>query len=200
MENKEEGQDAYPVRIDIPKIFYSDLTGGPITNCIYCEKELLKANSPYVIEKALKPYDGYKSYSTIFEYAVCLPCADQMKSMISQKSMVSMMDFFIKNMKAQSNAKSKYGEENFEVMDWISNCAITDKHITTLSECQLYALCQNDQLMFTEFPYMVSGQALDEVVDLLSAETLDELNDFKDKVVGPSEFQDLLTKGPKVLL
>lgn len=193
--------DSYPTTIEIPKIFFSDLTDSPLENCIYCDVSLLINNSPYLIEKAIKPYGSFDSYATMFEYAVCVGCADKMKGMISKDSMTKMMDYFLKNMKAALNSQERYKDGNFDVFDWISNCAIHGTHISKLSECQLYALCVNDQMLFTEFPYMVSGRALDDVVDLLSAETLDELDRFKSEFVdGPSQFQELLDQGPKVFI
>lgn len=201
MSEDKSNLDSYPQTIEIPKVFYADLTGSFLEKCVYCETSVLTSNAPYLIEKALKPYGSYDSYATLFEYAVCVGCTDKMKGMISNQSMTKIMDYFLKNMKAAVNGKNRYQEECFNVLDWISNCAINGIHISELSECQIYALCINDQMLFTEFPYMVSGQALDEVVDLLSAETLDELDRFKSEFVdGPSEFKELLDRGPKVFI
>lgn len=201
MSEDKKGADSYPKTIEIPKVFYSDLTGAPLENCVYCEAKVLKNNAPYVIEKAIKPHLGFDSYATIFEYAVCVGCADKMKGMISKQSMAKMMDYFVKKMKASINGQQRYKEKNFEVLDWISNCAIHGTHVSKVSECQIYALCVNGEMLFTEFPYMVSGSALDEVVNLLSAETLDELDRFKSEFVdGPSQFQELLDQGPKVFI
>ena len=79
---------------------------------------------------------------------------------------------------------------------------IEDEEVNEEGECQLYALCQGDQMLYQEFAYMIRTEALDEMMDLLSAETLRQLDDFKDDLIdGPSEFKELLKKGgPKVLL
>ncbi|MFY0652664.1 MAG: hypothetical protein JXQ96_11550 [Cyclobacteriaceae bacterium] len=198
---EDEGQGSKDKLIEIPKIFYSDLTGAPIEKCISCECNLLEPGRPYMIEKAIKPYDGFKSYSTIFEYAICMPCAEQMRSMISAKSMQNIMKYFSSNIDITGRRKLMQEADYSSVDPWIGQCMIKGMEASEINECQLYAQCNGRNIQFGEFPYMVSGQALDEVIELLSPETLDDLNRFKNEVVdGPSEFQDLLQSGPKVFI
>ncbi|PIB35520.1 hypothetical protein BFP72_09015 [Reichenbachiella sp. 5M10] len=189
------------VQVDIPKIFYCDYTGGPFEKCIQCERQLREEGIPYLIEKALKPYGRYASYATIFEYAVCLTCADGMKSMLSKESLTNLMEYFQQNVGFNPHRQLLVSSEDYDPIKWIEHCMVSGRHVEQLAECQIYAYCVGEQLVFTEFPYMISGPVLDEVVDLLSAETKDELDNFKNEVVdGPSEFQDLLKAGPKVFI
>ena len=44
--------------IKIPKVFYSSVTEKAFDNCIACNKELLKPGVQYVIEKAIRHFDG----------------------------------------------------------------------------------------------------------------------------------------------
>lgn len=185
--------------VDIPKIFKCDLTGAHFQCCIQCEYELMLGDRPYLIEKAIKPYGGYDSYATIFEYAVCVDCAQQMKGMLSAESMQKLMEYFQQKVDFNGHRQAMMEQNPDDPMKWIAHCMVTGKPVSELIECQIYASCLGDQLVFSEFPYMISGGVLDEIVGLLSAETLDELNDFKD-TVGPSEFQDLLQSGPKVFI
>ena len=197
----QENQSSSSLSIDIPKVFYSDLTGTLMNKCISCECDLLKSGIPYIIEKALKPYKGYTSYSTIFEYAICMPCANNMKSLISAHSMENITQYFTQNFDPENTRRNLSTNDNIEVENWLSQCIIKDTSITDLGECQIYGQCKGDQMLLGHFPYMVGGVALDEMIDLLSAETLDDLNRFKNEIVdGPSEFQDLLQSGPKVFL
>lgn len=184
----------------IPKLFFSDLTGAPMDHCISCERPLLDGSIPYFIEKALKPNQGYKLYSTIFEYAMCLPCMDSHKGKISKKSMLAINQYFMNQVDLERR-QYLVEEELYDDLDlWVGRCLVKDTDVRQMSECQLYAMCINDQIVMAEHPYMVSGLALDEVVDLLSDETLDEFNRLTDELIGPSEFQDLLKGGPRVLL
>jgi len=197
----QEKQPSSPLSTDIPKVFYSDLTGTLMNKCISCECDLLLNGTHYIIEKALKPYKGYTSYSTIFEYAICLPCADKMKSLISSHSMKNITQFFMQNFDSEKLRKKMSELNNTGMGEMLNNCMVKGTSIEDLGECQIYAQCNGDQMLLSQFPYMVSGAALDEMIDLLSPETLDDLNRFKnDFVDGPSEFQDLLQSGPKVFL
>lgn len=187
--------------IDIPKVFHCDYTGGPFQKCIQCEMKLYEGDVPYLIEKALKPYGSYEAYSTIFEYAVCLGCADSMKSMLSKSSLANLMNYFQQHVDLYAHRAHLVAQEEYDPMKWIEKCLVSRRDVNELAECQIYASCQGDQLVFSEFPYMISGPVLDEVVDLLSAETKDELDNYRKEIVdGPSEFQDLLKSGPKVFV
>ena len=186
-------------RVDIPKIYKSDLTGSLFDHCIHCERELLNGEVPYIIEKALKPYQGFKSYSTIFEYAMCLPCAVGLRSKISTESMARINEYFATNINLVERARTTSNAQ--EVEEYISHCMIKGAHIESMGECQIYAQCIGDQMLLGDFPYMLGSEVLEEVMGLLSAETLEQFNDLKDQLLdGPSEFHDLLQGGPKVLI
>ncbi|MCV9385868.1 hypothetical protein [Reichenbachiella ulvae] len=187
--------------VDIPKIFRCDFTGAYFDKCIKCESDLMRGDRPYIIEKALKPYGSYDSYSTLFEYAMCMNCAESMKTMMSKDSMAKLMEFFAQNMDLNKHRHQMNEAYPLQAYKWIENCIVSGKAVSEVSECQIYAACVGDQLVFSEFPYMVAGSVLDQMVELLSAETKDELDGFKDEYVdGPSEFQDLLQSGPKVFI
>ncbi len=200
--NTSRGNNQDSAYVPLPKLFYSDLTGAPLEKCISCECKLLEGDVPYMVEKALKPYQGYRSYSTLFEYAMCMDCVHQMRSVISRESAEKITAYFSQNVDFGYRQKILQAAKGDVPLDyWVDRCMVKGTGIQHLSECQVYAQCIGDQLILGEAPYMVSGQALDEVVELLSPQTRDELDRFKDTVVdGPSEFQDLLQSGPKVFL
>lgn len=187
-------------RRPIPKLFYNDLTGAPMHQCISCETDLMKSAMPYFIEKAIKPIHGYKAYNTIFEYAMCTICMNGHRGKISTQSMAAINKYFIENIDLDRRKYLLDSELYDDIGLWIDNCLIKGIDVTKLGECQIYAQCIGDQMTIGEYPYMISGEAMNEVVELLSPETLDEFDKLKNDLVGPSEFQDLLQGGPKVLL
>lgn len=202
MENDSSALDNFDQptnKITIPRIFHSDLLGAPMDHCIACEKKLLEGNTPYMIEKSLKIMNGFKSYSTLFEYAICMQCAQDMNGAISDLSRKKMMQYFGNNFQHQPRQDLLKNAVTNE-RDWIDRCVLKGKYVEELTECQIYGYCEGDQLIFGEFPYMISGNALDEIVGLLSPETLNDLKDIKDIFDKPSEFQDLLKSGPKVFI
>ena len=187
--------------VDIPKVFFSDLTGAPIKSCISCECDLIGTNVPYLIEKALKPYNGYQSFSTVFEYAICMSCAEAMKGTISTLSMKRINQYFVENIDFEKRRRIILESESTDYQTRLNNCMVKGLDAKEVGELQIYAQCVGDRMVSGEFPYMVSGVALDEVVNLLSPKSIDDLDRFKNEVVeGPSEFQDLLQGGPKVFI
>jgi hypothetical protein len=184
---------------EIPKIFWSDLSQLPFQTCLMCNCNFEESQQPYLIEKAVKGMLGDQALSTVFEYAVCLSCAEQMNLSLSESSRLKIAQYFEANIHFNARREALEGAEQSA---WIENCLVKKRPLREQEECQLYAFCVGDKMLYHEFPYMITGEALDEMLQLLSAKTLDILNGFKDDFFdGPPELKELLEKGgPKVLL
>lgn len=189
-----------PNLVPIPKLFHADLTGAPMDKCISCECNLLDGNTNYVIEKAIKPYDGFNSYSTLFEYAMCLDCMDSYKSRISPESMERINQYFADQIDWEGRKKIIAEDARLDLGQWLGRCVVKDLEARNVAECQVYAHCIGGHMIMGDYPYMISGVAMDEVVELLSPETFEAFDRLKDELIGPSEFQDLLQGGPRVFL
>ena len=187
--------------IKIPKIFHSDLTGQPFQTCIHCNHPLLSGHEHYVIEKAVKRYPNLDTTDTIFEYAICMNCHAEMMRSVSIKSMTNIQTYFKDHVNFEQRTKELIQGEQFDLNDWIGTCLIESTPIKTCQEYQLYCECRGDKMVFNLMPYMISGPVLDEIMDLLSDQTLDFLDGFKDNVLGPSpEFEELLNPRRVLLL
>lgn len=195
----ENEQNRSPKTTVIPPLFWSDAEAAPFKKCINCQSNLIESNIPYMIEKAVRGFDGEKVSATIFEYAVCMNCAQEMNMKLSVQSRERIEQFFHArvNFKERNNQLQHKKEE-----EWLQNCLIHHQPVNEEGECQLYAFCQGKQFVYQDFPYMIRAEALDEMMDLISAETLRQLDDFKDDLIdGPPELKELFEKGgPKVLL
>lgn len=189
-----------PIRYwsDIPRRFYSDLEQKPFENCLLCEKALLQEGTFYIIEKAYRSFASEPGEKTLFEYAICLECAEEYRNQLSVESRKN-IDEFMSQINFASRSHKLMGKEGDA---WLSECIIHQEGLGEDGEAQIYGLCNGDQFCFGEFPYMIRSEAMEEIVSLLSAETLDELNRFKDKLnSGPPELQDILDKvGPRLLV
>jgi len=189
-----------PIRYwgEIPSRFYSDLNQKPFEHCLLCQKELLKEGQFYIIEKAYKSFGQKIGEQTLFEYAICLECAEEYRGQLSEDSRLAIDDYMSQIDFGNRNQKliGKEGEE------WLQDCLIHQCGVGEAGEAQIYGLCEGDQFCYGEFPYMIRSEAMDEIVELLSSETLDELNRFKDQLnSGPPELQDILDKvGPRLLI
>lgn len=165
----------------IPSEFYSFETKAPFERCIECEKYLLDDDTEYLIEKAVKTYEGFDAKDVVFDYAICMDCADNLRNEISKESWDSMMRYFQENMDLQQriDMQNQSPEEN------LKQCMIKKTNIDLCREYQVYAHCKGGKLNMENPPYMISGEVMDELLPLLSDKTIDEMNGFFKKHFSP---------------
>ena len=186
--------------VPIPEIFHSDLTGKPLVHCVTCNRDLLHGNEPYIVEKAFRYYPEYDIHNTIFEYIMCIPCAQKMHASMSKKSIERIQEYFAGVDMVERRARLKE-EKGYDVNAWLDNCLVKGSSRDGMEEYQICAQCLGDQLVFDILPYMLSHEASNEIVDLLSAATLDEYNRFVDDFFGlPPSFKKELKDSPAVVL
>lgn len=180
---------------DIPKLFKSDLTGGLFDTCVSCGCKLLTNEEGYFIEKALKPYRGLTTYSTVFEYGMCMTCMETMRSELSEESRKKVDAYFLEKIDFHARMELVQNDEDPSVDDLIANCVVYGDKVEDLSECQIIAQCMGDQLVIQAAPYMIGNRVSDDVLALLSKKSLGDLDDFKDRLTGGTpEFMELLEK------
>lgn len=187
---------------EIPQLFWSDLTNSPFEHCIHCEKPLLEGNMDYMIEKAIQSTDKEGVYSTIFEYAICFECADQLKAQLSVSSMENINRFYAEKVDMNKRREALLADAGHTEEDWLKDCIIKHRPSKGGEEYQIYGQCNGKRFLYYDMPFMISGEALDEMIDLISDETMDELDRFKDDLItGPPEFKEILDKGgPRILI
>lgn len=187
----------HSIDLKIPKLFYSDANGQPFDKCIDCSKNLLKGNQEYVIEKAFKKYVDYEANDTIFEYAICIDCAEKLFMSFSESSRKAIESYFEEHINIEDHLSRLSDTEHFNINDHLSKCLIKGLAIENLQEYQMVCYCRGDQISLLRPPYLISGEAADEVMQLLSNATIDILNRFTDEFLGlPPEFKDLLKDKP----
>lgn len=170
---------------DIPLLFYSSETSTPIRHCLVCERDLLEG-AEYMIEKAFVNYPSVGTKDLVWEFAVCFDCMHDMKSDYSEESHQRLTEFFQVNM----NFDHQYdleAQENMNAEDWTSRCAITGQHISECSQYQIYAYCVGNLCAFENAPFMISGEAMDQLIPLISNKTLGAMNDFRDRYFPPPQ-------------
>lgn len=186
---------------DIPKEFMSFEDGQPFTNCKVCNRDLTEKNSHYVIEKAIRKYTGYNAWDVVFEYAICIECAEGFRKEMSAESVSKIEQYFIENanfsLQAQRLSKIE-GDPNIE--DFTNQCLIKGLDKNQIEEYQIYGECRGNRFIYGNMPYMICGEAMDDIAQLLSNQTLDELDGFAGKYLGPSPELEGLFKGRKLIL
>jgi hypothetical protein len=180
---------------DIPPVFYESISGKPFDKCQVCEKSLLSYGVQYIIEKAFRKNPVNNKVEPLFEFSICLDCARGLFERFSDESKEKINQFFMENNR-MIGILSNRKEEN-HVEDYISRCSVLGTPVHELDEYQIYGQFNGNQLMLDMPPYMISAPVMDEVQDLLSAKTMEELDDFTGEyLTGPPEFREFF-KAPK---
>lgn len=173
----------------IPERFYSFESGKPFERCISCDQYLLD-DTHYMIEMCIRRYPGYQAEDTVFDYAMCLDCAMKARNELSTDSMQTIYAHFGQHLQAHlTNPQSAVHPDK---------CLVNGKKIEELSEYQVYAHCQGKYLTGNVQPYLVSMEALEKVLPLLSKKTRDYLDGFFDKHFSPDP--SLFEPTPKLIL
>ena len=136
---------------------------------------------PYLIEKAFKNHLEYQVRDTVFDYALCMKCAEKVRDEMSKESMAAVSKFFAERMdfNKQLWRLGRPAEEN------ITTCMLSGKALNECSEYQIYAFCVYDRISSEMPPYMICGEIMDEIIPLLSHKTTDSLNGFFNKHFAP---------------
>ena len=178
---------------EVPKIFHSDLTGAPICACALCNTELTE-DVDYMVEKAFKKA-GTAVVHTSFE---CIPV---MQARMSEESKKNITEFFESKINLEKRFKEKIEEHQFEIDKWLNHCVVTNKSIDNIQEYQVYGQFKGNRLVYGLFPYTISGEVLDQIIHLISAKSLDEMNGFKDQIITPDPtLKELFPTRPPILI
>jgi hypothetical protein len=178
----------------IPAQFHSVATGKPFHACITCEGFLLQNGVPYLVEKAVRNYPDAKVQDVIFEYAMCMDCAQQLREELSMESRTRIDAYFQQHVNLVARREALLALPNpFQLDHWLSHCLVTGASRETCTEYQMYAQCDGKDLLYTYMPYMISSQAMEEIQELISPHTRQVLDDFMDTHFGlPPELRALL--------
>jgi len=178
----------------IPEIFHSFETGSPFTLCLECRSDLM-TGQPYLIEKAFKNHIEFQVKDTVYDYALCMNCAEQIKNEMSKESVASIMQFFAERL----NPAEHISRMHLSPLQNIETCMITGKKMDECPEYQIYAYCVNNTISAEMPPYMVSGEVMEDILPILSKKTKDDLDGFFNKHFAPDPSL-MEPVGPKFVL
>ena len=186
--------------IDIPKDFYSDGAGKPFENCLICGKDLLTGETSYVVEKAMKNYDKYDFSSTVYEFAICTDCHMEQQNKMSKESLANMQAYYQSKVLDAGKQTVAIDLQNFDLKTWLSKCFFTDKPITEMKEYQIVAQFKGKKMLMNIPPMVIGEDIINDMANLLSDKTIDEMNGFKEQFLGPPpEFEEFIY-GRKLIL
>lgn len=192
MENQE-------YKIEIPEKFYSDAEGKPFEFCQVCGKYLLTDGTSYVVEKAFKNYKGYDFNTTLFEYAICTDCHTQIQKSMSAESIQNLQQYYMRIVAEKSKQPLVINLNEFNLEEWTSKCFFTDDEVSNMDEYQLVGQFNGSKMVMNMPPMVVGEAAMNQMSDLLSNQTIDEMNDFKSKFLGPDPQLEEIISGKKLI-
>lgn len=191
---------------EIPEEFHNSETGAPFTHCMVCECELALETQPYSIERAIRHYPEMELKSVVFEYAMCAKCLHALEKDLSESTKQAIAGYFAEHFRAAERptwtrlTSEEELQPDFTCSDWIDQCSIKGVERAELYEYSLYARCIGDRIIPDVAPYMISGLAQDDLIELFSNKSLGFMDDFTDKYfTGPPELKELF-KGRPILV
>lgn len=180
----------------IPKVFRQSEKGELFRECIMCNRELAKAGLDYLVEKVIRNHLTLGKKEVLFEYAMCFGCAMKMRTELSEESRQRIDQYFAGHIN-ESQRRQRLEKNPNHVTRWISHCLVKGTPLTKSREYSMYAHCRGSQLVYSTLPYALSGEVMDEVMNLLSNKSLGVLDDFMGKhFSGPPEVREILKRRP----
>lgn len=176
--------------LPLPERFWSLGTDRPIERCLICERELLTADEPYLIEKA------FSRGEVIFEYGLCLACHGGLMEELSEESLERVRAHFMERVNFESRRERIAGGMDGSAEPWLSHCLLTGQPIKPGDDHQIFGMCVGDQLLLGDLPHAISGAGVEALTALLSEKTKGFLNDFTGKHFGVPTGADLPTLLP----
>lgn len=184
MDEMNEMEETPKEGLPIPEVFLNSDTKAPITHCIQCEHDLTIGDRYYMIEKVFKRYPALNKVEVLFEYAICSNCYEKMKEGLSAESMANLSQYMLENTDFAAMT-ARIEEHPDDPEKWLSHCMIKGVPKEEMSEFQMGACFKGDRLV-TNFmpPFMIGDLAMEEMNELLSKETKDEMDGFMDDHFG----------------
>lgn len=178
------------MKLQIPPIFNSDAEAAPFVNCKVCDRDLLKGDVPYSIEKAIRRVDDAQDI-TIFELAICMPCAEKQAEKMSKESKAYMEKMLGGNNFVQKRMDLwKKGWEQH----WKERCLFSGEAVQLNDEYHVVGHFQGGKIIPQMAPFVLGNKYIEEVQENLSTETKEEMDRFGKQFLGPDPSLKALLK------
>ena len=181
------------ISIPIPSFFYSFDTNAPFSQCTMCNEDLQQF-SKYFIEKVFKQNRVLNKSEIVYEYAICASCASSMTSEISNESKMAitqLYDDYSENFLCKLDYLHR--TEKYTIDSWIERCSLTGKEVRLCNEYAVNAIIEDSRLVYEHTPIVISDDFVLKIQEVLSKETKDTFDNFRDKITdGSTSVEDLI--------
>ncbi len=164
--------------VPLPAALYATDNRKPFQECVVCQRYLLFAGTQYLIEKALRGSE------VVFEYAICTRCFSEVAAGFSEDSRRKVDEYYAERVDLVGRRRFLMHRYPLDLDEWLSQCLVTGLPRQTYSEYNIVAECDGKNLLFAYSPFLLSGDALEEIYDLLSEQTREELGGFMERYLG----------------
>ena len=186
--------------VPIPEKFFSDAEGEPFKQCVVCGKDLLQPGVRYVVEKAIKNYKEDDVTSTVFEYAMCMDCYNEMQKGMSEESMQNMQNYYMQMMRSMNPMRQFIDINNFDLNRWLSQCFFKEQPVNEMDEYEIIGQFDGANMILNSPPMAIGQQVMEEMSELISEKTRGEMDRFREQFLGPPPEIEELIFGRKLLL
>ena len=166
------------ILLETPRAFWSKTAGVPFDRCVVCNKHLLEKGVDHLVEKA------FRGGELLYEYATCAGCFDWLEGSLSVSSRWLCDDWLARNVDFEARFQKLMRVYPNDVAPWIANCAVTGTPVAELEEYQIEAVCCGTDLVLCHLPYAISGESVDEMLELLSSDSRRQLDRFTRDYLG----------------
>tara|TARA_R110002050_G_scaffold147559_4_gene273417 strand:- start:66 stop:614 length:549 start_codon:yes stop_codon:yes gene_type:complete len=172
----------------IPSSLYAEDNQQAHQHCKICGVNLLEVDT-YGIQKVYKNYPDQEEAQVLFDFALCMPCMESARAELSQESR-QRIDLFMREKMMDLALAGISPSERYHN----HQCTLSGKDLNEAHDYQVIAICQSDNLV--ESPIYISDVILDEIQELLSAKSRDELDRFTENNLDwPPELKALIKQG-----
>ncbi len=179
----------------IPQIFFNSKTNSPFEECLICNKKLLQVGCEYVVMKSYRYYKEFNKKDVTYELALCYKCHEMLYESFSEESLARLNTYWENHFK-YSRQRKLMDSNNYNLDEWISCCACKAIEWNNTTSFHIYGDFVSDKMKFeAPFPYMLSEEVFDDIVNLLSNHTIDSLTKlFEIYIDFPPQFKSIFSK------
>ena len=181
------------ISFPVPSFFYSFDINAQFVQCTMCNEDLQQF-SKYFIEKVFKQNRVLNKSEIVYEYAICESCASSMTSEISNESKMAITQLY-EDYSENFLRKLDYlhRTEKYTIDSWIERCSLTGKEVRLCNEYAVNAIIEDGRLVYEHTPIVISDDFVLKIQEVLSKETKDTFNNFRDKITdGSPSVEDLI--------
>ncbi len=156
--------------VEIPPFFHSFEHDAPFQTCLTCERVFHEISDPYTVTKV------FKGPECVFEYAMCLPCRQDMAASFSEDSRRRISEFFESSSHLKTRSQELGNSQDYQ--DWTKHCATCRLPSSEIIDYSIACMGLGHTMIYDPFPMMICSDCEQKVQERLSKSTRDQWDKF----------------------